>query len=394
MRQLGYSILLVASLFGSATRVHAAGGAEGVQSAAPFALLEDYESGAVLYEKNADDPMGPAATVKLLTAEIVFHELQQGRIHLDDKFHVSEYAWRTGGAPARGPAMFLDVRSDVRVEDLMRGLLIESGSDAAITLAEGIAGSEGGFVAMMNKRAEELGMTHSRFANPWGKADSDQRVTARDMAALAAHVIRDYPDYLHYFSEKEFTWNKIHQLNRNPLLNMEIGADGLSLGDNAESGFGLVGTAVQNGQRLIGVINGMKTATERSEEARKLFNWGFRSFDPRVLFQPGDKVGSASVFGGVQSEVPLVAAMPAKIFVPHNSTDRLLAKIVYSGPLVAPVEGGVEVARLKVWRGTVLALDIPLKTQTSVAQGGLGKRSFDAALELVQSLVRRALGKT
>ena len=394
MRQIGFSILLIATLAAGVSNVFAAGGGEGVQSAAPFALLEDFESGAVLYEKNADEPMGPASTVKLLTAEIVFHELQQGRIHLDDKFHVSEYAWRTGGAPAHGPAMFLDVRSDVRVEDLLRGLLIESGSDAAITLAEGIGGSEGGFVALMNKRAEELGMAHSRFANPWGKPDPDQRVTARDMALLAAHVLRDYADYLHYFSEKEFTWNKIHQLNRNPLLTMEIGADGLSFGDNSESGFGLVGTAVQNGQRLIGVINGMKSATERTEEARKLFNWGFRSFDPRVLFQAGDKVGSASVYGGAQSDVTLVATLSAKIFVPHNSTDRLLAKIVYVGPLVAPVEAGVEAARLKVWRGSVLALDIPLKTQTSVAQGGLGKRSLDAALELVQSLFRKALGKS
>jgi D-alanyl-D-alanine carboxypeptidase (penicillin-binding protein 5/6) len=367
--------------------------ADGFQTIAPFALVEDYESGAILFEKNADQPMAPASTTKMLTAEIVFHELKEGRLHLDDKFQVSENAWRTGGAHSHGSAMFLDVHSQVRIEDLIRGLVIQSGNDAAITLAEGLGGTEDNFAELMNKRAGELGMTHSHFTNPWGKGDPNHRVTARDMALLAAHIIREYPEYYKYFGEKEFTWNRIRQLNRNPLLTMDIGADGLKTGDIAESGFGLVGSAVQNGQRLIVVVNGLKTASERSEEARKLFNWGFRSFDPRVLFQPGDVVGTIAVYGGARGEVPVTCEQTAKIFLTRGGSDRLTAKIVYMGPLVAPVSEGVEVGRLKVWRGTTLALDLPVKTLEAEPEGGLTRRAVDAGLELAQSWIRKTLAK-
>ncbi len=367
--------------------------ADTFQTVAPFALVEDYESGAILFEKNADDTMAPASTTKMLTAEIIFRELKEGRLHLDDKFLVSENAWRTGGGHSHGSAMFLEVHSQVRIEDLIRGLVIQSGNDAAITLAEGVAGTEDNFATLMNKRASEIGMTHSHFVNPWGKGDPGQRVTARDMALLAAHIIREYPEYYKYFGEKEFTWNKIRQLNRNPLLTMDIGADGLKTGDIAESGFGLVGSAIQNGQRLIVVINGLKTAGERAEEARKLFNWGFRSFEPRVLFQPGDTVGTAAVYGGAQGEVPLTCEQTAKIFSPRGGGERLSAKIVYTGPLVAPVSEGAEVGRLKVWRGTELALDLPLKTLAAVPVGGLTRRAFDAGLELAQGWLRGTLAK-
>jgi D-alanyl-D-alanine carboxypeptidase (penicillin-binding protein 5/6) len=289
--------------------------------------------------------------------------------------------------------MFLAVKSEVRVEDLIRGLVIQSGNDAAITLAEGLAGSEDAFAAMMNKRAAELGMTHSHFVNPWGKGDPEQRVTARDMARLASYIIREYPEYYKYFGEKEFTWNKIRQLNRNPLLTMDIGADGLKTGDLAESGYGLVGSAVQNGQRLIVVINGLKTASERAEEARKLFNWGFRAFDPRVLFQPGDTVASAEVYGGAKGEVEITCDKAAKIFVPHGSTDRLSAKLVYTGPLVAPVAAGVEIGRLEIYRGAVKELELPARTKEAVALGGLTQRALDAALELAAGLFRKAWAK-
>jgi serine-type D-Ala-D-Ala carboxypeptidase (penicillin-binding protein 5/6) len=362
--------------------------AETVQSAAPIALVQDYESGAILYEKNADQSMNPGQTVKLMTAEIVFNEIKEGRLHLDDKLTVSENAWRTGGAHGHSSAMFLDVKSQARVEDLIRGLLIESGNDAAITFAEGISGSEDAFVQVMNKRAQVLGLDHTRFFNSYGKGEGDQRSTARDMAALAVHLIRDFPDDYHYFGEKDFTWNKIHQMNRNPLLAMGVGADGLLAGDSPDGGFGLVGSANEDGQRLIVVVNGMKTATERSEEARKLIGFGFRAFDPRVLFHAGDTIGTASVYGGASGRVELTCSETAKIFVPHGSTDRLLAKIVYTGPLVAPVAEGAEVARLRIYRGTTVALDIPLKTKAAVAQGSLAKRAFDALIELAEGWVR------
>ncbi len=369
--------------------------AETFSTSAEFALVEDYDTGAVLYEKNADEPMPPASTGKLLTAEIVFRELKEGRLRLDDIFNVSEKAWREGGAHAHGAAMFLAIHSSVRVEDLLRGLLIQSGNDAAMTLAEGLAGSEDNFADMMNKRAAELGMAHSHFANARGKPDPSQSVTARDMALLAAHVIRDYPEYYHYFGEKEFTWNKIRQLNRNPLLTMDIGADGLKAGDVGDGGFALVGSAVQDGQRLIVVLNGLKSASERVEEARKLFNYGFHSFDRRTLFQAGETIGSASVYGGESDEVPLVSDRPITLFVPRGESDKLVAKIVYTGPLAAPVEKGRDAGRLKIWRGDMLVIDAPLKTGGAVGLGGLTRRAFDAGIELagdaVRDAVRRAL---
>jgi D-alanyl-D-alanine carboxypeptidase (penicillin-binding protein 5/6) len=367
--------------------------AQSFQTNAPFALLMDYESGAVLFEKNADELMAPASTSKLMTVEIVFHELKEGRLKLDDQFEVSQNAWRTGGAPSHGSAMFLSVRSNVRIEDLLRGLVIESGNDAAITLAEGVAGTEENFVVMMNKRAAELGMTHSTFANVWGKSDPRERVTPREMAQLAAHIIADYSDFYHYFGEREFTWNKIHQLNRNPLLTMDVGADGLKTGDTAESGFGLVGSAVQNGQRLIVVVNGLKTAADRAEESRKLLEWGFRSFDARTLFQTGDAVGQADVYGGAQGEVALVAEKPVKVFAAHGSGDKLSAKIIYQGPLIAPVAEGVEVGRLRIWRGQSQVLEVPLKTGGSVAAGTLTQRALDAGLELAGGLLRKTFAK-
>jgi D-alanyl-D-alanine carboxypeptidase (penicillin-binding protein 5/6) len=367
--------------------------AQTYQSSAPFALLMDYDSGAVLFEKNADELMAPASLSKLMTLEIVFHELREGRLKLDDEFEVSEHAWRTGGAPSHGSAMFLAVHSRARIEDLIRGVAIQSGNDAAITLAEGIAGTEENFAGMMNKRAGELGLTHSTFANAWGKSDPHERVTPREMARLATHIIADYPDYYRYFGEKEFTWNKVRQLNRNPLLSMDLGADGLKTGDLPESGFGLVGSAVLNGQRLIIVLNGLKTATDRAEEARKLLNWGFRSFDARTLYELGDVVGQADVYGGAQGQVPLIAAKQAKIFVAHGSTDKLSAKISYRGPLIAPVAEGVEVGRLKVWRGQSQVLDIALKTGGTVARGTLTQRALDASLELAGGFLRKAFAK-
>ena len=394
---MGFVRLSLALLAVALAAAGAPARAESFTTSAEFALVEDYDSGAVLYEKNADAPMPPASTAKLLTAEIVFRELKEGRLHLDDIFDVSEKAWREGGAHAHGAAMFLAVNSRVRVEDLLRGLLIQSGNDAAMTLAEGIAGSEDNFADMMNKRGAELGMAHSHFANARGKADPSQSVTARDMALLAAHVIRDYPDYYHYFGEKEFTWNKIRQLNRNPLLTMDIGADGLKAGDVADGGFALVGSAVQDGQRLIVVMNGLKSAAERVEEARKLFNYGFHDFDRRTLFQAGETVAAASVYGGEADEVPLVSDRPITLFVPRGESDKLVAKIVYTGPLPAPVEKGKDAGRLEIWRDDMLVVDAQLKTGGAVALGGLTRRAFDAGVELagdaVRDAVRRAMAR-
>ena len=364
--------------------------AQTITTAAKFARLEDYDTGAALFDKAGEEPMAPASMSKLIVAEIVFREIKEGRLTLDTKFHVSEYAWRTGGAHAHGSAMFLAVKSDVRVEDLLRGLIIQSGNDAAIVLAEGIGGSEQNFAAMMNRRAAELGLAHSHFTNAWGRSDADERSSARDLASLARHLIRDYPEFYHFFGEKDFTWNKIHQLNRNPLLTMNIGADGLKTGDTAESGFGLVGSATQEGQRLILVVNGYKTAGERAEDARKILNWGFRAFDVRTFYQPGDVVGRAEVYGGDAESVELTPQAPVKAFVPKVGADKLTAKIVYSGPLAAPVAAGRKVGELRIYQGDALMLEAPLETKAAVAQGALTRRAADAAWQLGLDWLRRA----
>jgi D-alanyl-D-alanine carboxypeptidase (penicillin-binding protein 5/6) len=330
-----------------------------------------------------------------MTAEVVFHELTEGRLKLDDQFTVSEHAWRTGGAGAGGSAMFLQINSRVRIEDLLHGLIVQSGNDAAITLAEGIAGSEEVFGNVMTQRARELGFQKLTFRNPWGKADPAQRVTAREMAQLALHVINTYPQYYKIFGEKEFTWSKIRQTNRNPLLFMDIGADGLKTGNIDDSGYGLVGSAVDKdtGQRLVVVVYGARKAQERADEARKLLQWGFRAFETKTVFAAGEAVGTASVYGGAQREVEVAAQTPVRLLVPRGSGERLTGKIVYTGPLPAPVQEGQEVARLKIARGTVQALDVPLVALASVDVGSLPQRALDAGLEYATAIFRKYVPK-
>ncbi len=383
--------LLLAAATGALSCAGALAGhaAETFQTIAPFAFLVEADTGTVLFEKNADSPMAPASTAKIMTAELVFREIRAGRLKLDDTFVISENAWRHGGASSGGSSMFAAVNSSVRIEDLIKGLVIDSGNDAAIALAEGIAGSEDNFATMMTRRAHELGMTRSTFTNAWGRGDPAQKVTARDMALLAAHVIRTYPDFYRYFGERDFTWNKVHQLNRNPLLTMNMGADGLKTGDIAESGYGLVGSAVQNGERLILVLNGLRTARDRATEAFKLIGWGFRAFEAKDLFAADEVVGSARVYGGTVGSVPLASSRAVRLLVQRGSGEKLSGKIVYDGPLAAPLEKGAEVAHLKIFRNTTEIMSMPLQTTISVGTGSLPRRALDAGLELATDLIRQ-----
>lgn len=365
--------------------------AQAFQTSVPHAILIDAGTNTVLFDKAADDYVTPASTVKILTAEMIFHELTEGRLKLDDEFTVSEHAWRSGGAPAGGSAMFLQVNSRARVEDLIRGLVIDSGNDAAIVLAEGVAGSEEAFVTRMNKRGAELGLTKSRFGNPWGQASPDQKVTPREMARLAAHLIKTYPDFYRYFGEKEFTWNKIRQQNRNPLLTMSIGADGLKTGNIDESGFGLVGSAIQEGRRLIVAVYGAHTAKDRAEEARKLLQWGFRNFEEKALFKAGEKIGTAQVYGGDKGSVELAAKEDVKVLLPRGGGEKLTGKIIYEGPVLAPIEAGTPIGRLEVKRGAAVVLELPLQAAETVEQGALARRAFDAAYEYAAGAIHQKL---
>ena len=257
----------------------------GFDGDAPTAILIEASSGSVLFEKNADELRAPSSMMKLMTAEVVFHAIKQGDIKLTDEYHVSENAWRKGGAPSGTSTMFAAIHSKISVDDLLHGAIIQSGNDACIVLAEGMAGNERTFADdVMTKRARELGMTQSTFANSNGLPDPGNKMTVRELAKLARYVILTYPEFYKLFGEKEFTWNKIRQQNRNPLLNSLEGADGLKTGYTKEGGYGMVGSAVQNGMRLIVVVNGLEDPDDRATEAKKMLEWGFRNFEARTLF--------------------------------------------------------------------------------------------------------------
>jgi D-alanyl-D-alanine carboxypeptidase (penicillin-binding protein 5/6) len=365
----------------------------GFQTSAPFAILIDAETGSVLFEKGADALTAPSSLAKLMTAEVVFNEITQGRLSRDEEMMISENAWRRGGAPSRTSSMFAPIHSRVRVEDLLRGLIIQSANDAAIALAEGISANERAFAVLMNNRARELGLVKSNFANATGLPDPTQKVTVRELAKLAQHIMRTYPDFYPIYGEKEFTWNKIRQQNRNPLLALNIGADGMKTGYTAEGGFGLVGSALQNGLRLIVVVNGLKTAKDRADEAKKLLDWGFSGFEQRPLFAEGEILGQARVFAGTQTSVNLVGRRAISMLIPRNNHDRISAKIVYSGPVPAPVQEGQRIGTLRVYRGTNVALEVPLQAAETVERGNLSRRAFDAASELIIGLFRAGIAK-
>jgi len=355
---------------------------------APHAILIDAKNGNVLFERNADQLIYPASLAKLMTVEYVLHLIKEGKLKLTDQFVVSENAWRKGGAPSHSSTMFAALHSEVDVDDLLHAVIIQSANDACIVLAEGIAGTEADFAAKLTQRAREIGLEKSVFTNSNGLPDPGTKVTTRELAMLARSIIVNYPDFYPIFAQTEFTWNKIRQQNRNPLLPLGIGADGLKTGFTNEAGYGLVGSAVQNGLRLIAVVNGEKTAKERAEEGKKLLEWGFHNFEERVLFAEGQTIGYAKVFGGASGSVPLEPTSPVRIMVPKAGGDKIVARIVYTGPVPAPVTEGTPVGALKVWRNDNVVLSQPLKTAGSVPRGNLSQRAMDAVTEMVIGLFR------
>jgi D-alanyl-D-alanine carboxypeptidase (penicillin-binding protein 5/6) len=360
----------------------------GFDGDAPTAILIEASSGSVLFEKNADELRAPSSMMKLVTVETVFHAIQQGDVKLTDEYRVSENAWRKGGAPAGGSTMFAAIHSKISVDDLLHGAIIQSGNDACIVLAEGIAGNERIFADMLTKRARELGMPQSSFANSNGLPDAGNKMTVRELAKLARYIIRTYPEFYKLFGEKEFTWNKIRQQNRNPLLNSLEGADGLKTGYTKEGGYGMVGSAVQNGMRLIVAINGLDDPDDRASEAKKMLEWGFRNFEARTLFAAQQPVGYAKVFGGETRSVKLASPEPIKVMVQKNGTDKLIVRVVYSGPVRAPVESGQQVGVVRVWRGANFAMEAPVYAAESVATGSTMRRAIDGASELVIGMFR------
>jgi serine-type D-Ala-D-Ala carboxypeptidase (penicillin-binding protein 5/6) len=366
----------------------------GFDGDAPTAILVEANSGSVLFEKNADELRAPSSMMKLMTAEVVFHAVKQGDIKLTDEYRISENAWRRGGAPAGGSTMFAALNSKVSVDDLLHGAIIQSGNDACIALAEGMAGNEKIFATdFMTKRARELGLTQSTFANSNGLPDPGNKMTVRELAKLARHIMLDYPEFYRLFGEKEFTWNKIRQQNRNPLLNSMEGADGLKTGYTKEGGYGMVGSAVQNGTRLIVVVNGLEDPDDRASEAKKMLEWGFRNFETRTLFAAQQTLGYAKVFGGDSRSVKLWSPEPIKVMVQKNVNDKLIARVVYSGPVRAPIESGQRIGVVRVWRNGNIAVEQPVYAADSIGTGSTVRRALDGASELVIGMFRAGAEK-
>jgi D-alanyl-D-alanine carboxypeptidase (penicillin-binding protein 5/6) len=353
------------------------------ETKAKHALLMDAETGTVLFQKAADEPMPPASMAKLMTMLVVFEALKTGALSLDTEFMVSENAWRKGGANSGGSTMFAKLGSSIKLSDLMRGIIVQSGNDACIVVAEGMAGTESTFADLMNAEARKLKLENSHFTNATGLPDPDQHVTAHDLAAIARHIIYDFPQYYEIYSETEFTWNKIRQHNRNPLLSMGIGADGLKTGYTEESGYGLVGSAVRNDRRLILVMNGLASEKERAEEARKLMEWGFNAFERINLFDRGQVVAEANVFGGDRATVPLVGKGPVDLFLPRGSRDLIKGRVVYQGPVPAPVDEGQEIGALRIVLDGEILQETPLYAAADVGIGTLPQRAMDGLQELL-----------
>lgn len=348
-----------------------------IDTKAEHVILMDAESGAILYEKAADELTPPASMSKIMTMIMVFEALERGELRLDDKFHISEDAWRRGGASSGGSTMYAELNSSVRLEDLIKGVIVQSGNDACIALAEGLAGSEQAFSDLMTQRARELGLERSVFMNSTGLPHPEHLVTVRELAMLARHQIVNLSKYYHYYSMTEFTWNDIKQNNRNPLLYQNIGADGLKTGYIRASGYGLVASAVRNNKRLILVMNGLKSSKERSSEARKLMDWGFRHFKTYTMFKWKEEIGQARVWGGSQSWVGLRAKREVRLMLSPLDRKSIRAELVYKAPVRAPIKEGDELGKVRFISGESTIAEIPLFATEDVGESTIMNRALD-----------------
>lgn len=353
----------------------------GIDTKAPRAVIMDSGENMVLFEKDADTLMVPASMSKLMTLAVVFRELKAGRLKLDDIFMVSEHAWRTGGAPSGTSAMFAPLNTAVPVEDLIRGVTVQSANDGAIILAEGISGSEEEFAREMTKYAREIGLAKSTFVNATGLPAEGHLMTARELAQLANFLITEHPDYYQYFGLQEFRYrDKFTFRNRNPLVfDPELSADGLKTGFVKESGYGLTASAKKGDQRLIVVTAGLASPKEREAEAKRLLQWGFKNFKQFRLFDAGQKVSDALVYGGSQHYVPLVGEGDINILLPTASSGAVTATIHYEGPIKAPIKKGAQIATLRISSPESQATnEIPLYAGMDIEQSNFLWRGLDS----------------
>ena len=363
--------------------------AQAFKSQAKQAILIEAETGAILYQHNADEIVPPASMSKLMTLAVMFKALKRGTLKLEDTFTVSEHAWRTGGAPSGTSAMFAGLGKQISVEDLLKGIAVQSGNDACIVVAEGMAGTEAAFAKRMTKEAREIGLEKSTFGNPTGLPHPDQKMTVREIAKLSQYLIKTYPEYYHYFGMRKFRYQPDGRrtpyafYNRNPLLSLDMGADGLKTGHLEESGYGLAGSAVQEGRRLIVVVHGLNSARERKEEAAKLLEWGFRNFSDFQIFDEGAVVGSARVWGGEKFYVNLTGQGAMRVILPKfPAKPKLTGEIIYKGPLKAPIKKGDQVAMLRVKTASNAVNEVPLYAAEDIAEGGVIRSGLGSIIHL------------
>lgn len=349
-----------------------------LDTVAKQAYIIDAETGQVLFDKNGDERMPTSSMSKTMTMYMVFEALKNGKITLDQELPVSETAWRM-----QGSKMFVPIHGMVKVEDLIRGVIVQSGNDATIVLAEGLAGSEGEFAVAMNRKAKELGMLNSNFMNASGWPDDNHYSTCHDLATLTLALIRNYPEYYKYYSEKEFTYNNIKQGNRNPLLYKNIGADGVKTGHTESAGYGLIGSAVRDGRRVVMVLNGMASMDERAQESTRLMEWALVNFTNANVLQEGMKVANAPVVMGVERTVPLIVTKDLKLTMPRMAKSDIRAQAVFKGPLEAPIAKGQEVGVVRVEVPNMKPIELPIVTAKEVPRLGF----FPALLEKLERLV-------
>jgi serine-type D-Ala-D-Ala carboxypeptidase (penicillin-binding protein 5/6) len=336
-------------------------------SKAAEAILIDAKSGAVLYEKDADTAIPPASMSKLVTQAVVFDALKSGQLKLDQEFIVSQDAWRRGGGSAGGSTMYAELNSRIKIDDLIHAAIIQSANDACIILAEGIAGSEEAFTKRMAAKAIELGLKNSSFANATGLPDPNHKMSVRDLSIVARYIITNHPDYYKIYGQPEFLWNKINQANRNPLLKDYPGADGMKTGYTKESGYGLVGSALRDGRRLILVVAGLQSINDRKAEAQKLMDWGFSQFRVVNLYEPSETVSRARVWGGEQHWVNLVVHDALKVALSEKEQENAEVKMSYNGPLIAPIKAGQVVGTVRMILDGKTITEAPLETASEVA---------------------------
>ena len=382
----GFAVLAVA--FASTVIAHA--GAVDQQtfaSKAPRAILMDYDNGAILFQQRADDLAPPASMSKLMTLAVLFGDLKSGKLKGSDEFLMSVNAWRTGGAPSGTSAMMVPVNTKATIDDLIKGIAIQSGNDACIAVAEAMAGSEAAFAKRMTEEARRIGLSKSTFTNSTGLQHESHLMTVRDLAVLARHMIKEYPEQYGVFGQKEWMYRTHKFFNRNPLLFLGIGVDGLKTGHTKEAGFGLVASAVQDGKRLIVVVGGLPNADVRKNEAARLLEWGYKSFSLVKVFNDGETVGQARVWGGDSMYVPLAGKGDVTISLPkYPASQRLQAEIIYKAPLKPPVKKGDQVATLKISSSSSASTEIPLYAQEDVLPAGIVRRGLDT---LVLMALRR-----